>query len=284
MKSKFLITAIFIFTSLLVFSQNKRNVFYFSGSGSVSTGFVTNLLIGGVGKPVQTSISEGTALSARSIQYNAQLNFGYTFLASKRFGIGTRLFYKRIHIGRRPSVSFRFDEDIFGYQNSSSELRAESPEFNTFGALFVLKFTSKKSILPFGIEYTLGVGPRFYRMVNKPYYGKYRDTSGSNVTGQIPQINNLDLENQRYSGVEVLFGTELNYAVGTNKFILVGFDVNGSFVRPGTYNRIAEPNYDRSVQEETVEDIYYNRSYADELRDRELFSIWSLHIGYKIVI
>ena len=76
----------------------------------------------------------------------------------------------------------------------------------------------------------------------------------------------------------------MNYAVGLNKFILVGFDVNGSFVRPGTYNRAGEPNYDRSVQEETVEEVYYNRNYSDELRDRELFSIWSLHIGYKIVI
>tara|TARA_B100000508_G_scaffold141093_1_gene146567 strand:- start:78741 stop:79595 length:855 start_codon:yes stop_codon:yes gene_type:complete len=284
MKIKISILLIVLTIGELSLSQDKRNIFSLSGSGSVSTGILTSVFLGGEGQIGQLSDKE-TFIERRSYKYNGKINFTYTRLTSKRFGLGVRLFYKRLRVPVDTYRSFSYNPDYIDYDGySSPELRSVSPAFNSYGAIFMLKFAPKKSILPFGIEYSFGVGPRFYSMVNRPYYGEYTDSTGQTIKGELPQINNLELENQRYRGVEVYFGTELNYAVAKDRFILVGFDLNGSYISRSSYSSLDEPNYNPEVPEEVVEEQFYNTSYANELNNRELTSVWSLHVGYKVLL
>lgn len=277
MKNRFLLF-IAIFFSLNVLAQSSRHIVEVGGSGGISPGIVASSF--NLDLAIFTKDGKDK-LKQRSVRYNGLINVGYTFLASKRFGVGLRLSYQQMRIPVSKSVSFTWDNDD-DYYYSSNELRRESPAFNAVTALFVMKFTPKKSILPFGLEHTLGIGPRFYSMANRPYYGSYTDTSGNYNEGIIPQEVNRDLENQRYKGVELLYGMELNFPVGIGKFIALGFDFHGSILLKSSYQSINEPEYDYSDPDEKIESLFYNQNYTDELSSRTVFSILNLRVGYKI--
>lgn len=270
MKSS-IILLIALFFSINALSQLEKHVVEIGGSGGISPGFISDLF--GSDYYIYTDKSVST-LNQRKARYNGVINAGYTFLTGKRFGIGVRLSYQQMRIPVRN----------YDYYFNSALIKRESPVFNSFSTLFVMKFTPRNSILPFGLEHTIGIGPRFYRMANRPYHGSYIDSSGSITRGVIPQVVNMDLANQRYKGVELVYGLELNFPLAVNNFISIGFDFHGSFLLKSSYQAIEEPNYNYQNNEENIESIYYNRSYADELSIRALFSVLHFKIGYKMTL
>jgi hypothetical protein len=97
----------------------------------------------------------------------------------------------------------------------------------------------------------------------------------------IPQQINTDLENQRYRGVDFLLGLGLNFPITQSQFISVAIDFTGSFVIRSSYEGDTN-EYDSEILEERIEQLYYDRNYAQEINVRVLYSIGALRVGYKI--
>jgi hypothetical protein len=276
MKSRFIIFNFFLLSSFFINAQSNKHLLEVGMSGGIGPGFVSNSFNSNL--LIRKSANDNGVVDQPQ-RYNGYLNFEYTYLTSNRFGLSARLYYQNMKIPVQEYYSYQLNSGSWDYSNN--EFTYESPSFTSIGAMFLMKFTPKESILPFGLEYSFGGGPRFYKMVNKEYYGEYTDSTGQRISGVIPQQINTDLENQRYRGVDFLLGLGLNFPITQSQFISVAIDFTGSFVIRSSYEGDTN-EYDSEILEERIEQLYYDRNYAQEINVRVLYSIGALRVGYKI--
>ena len=237
-------------------AQSNKHLFEISASGSYGLGSILT------GQSVSYNENENT-FDIRNSQYNLRSNLRYTYLANKRFGFGLSLTHQRFN-NFRPAQFLINPGDL--ETNIYLEF-VESMTFDMIAPLITFKYTKKHSLIPFGVEHTWGIGPAFYRLVDKPYRATYSAGTYDQETGSMDvTVNDELLGFQKYNGLNISYDIDLNFPISLKQFISLGLEFYTNFVF--LKSEVMYPNNSLNTLEDWLSWSYFSANQSEQLRQR----------------
>ncbi len=221
------------------------------------------------------------------------LNASYKRLVKRNVAVGIMFDYTKYQVSHSYSpssmVSYfdQYDGDYYYYEDPS--LLRTSPNFHVFKFKPTITLSPSNSLLPMGINHTLGIGPTLFVMnTSQPqYFQAYEENS---ITGNLERVTKkveapTDEFSNNYWGIEFLYSTTINYPISKFMMIEFGYDLRVGAAFPTESKRSdKESMFDLTTSEGFISEHNYNHDYHPSLLQESITSILSFRLGFVFAL
>jgi len=218
------------------------------------------------------------------------LNASYKRLVKRNVAVGVMFDYTKLQIsnGYSPSDLIIYN-DPYGYDYYDNSLLKTTPKFHVFKFKPTITLSPSNSLLPMGINHTLGIGPTLFVMntSQQHYYQAFEENSTTGYYQKVTKEVETPPEEftNNYWGIEFLYSTTINYPVSKWMMIEFGYDLRIGAAFPNESKRSKNGKMFNSDNNDDINsERYYNYDYHMPLLQESFMSILSFRLGLVFVL